>query len=79
MNKTPVVGIITTPFNANTRRKANATNLSYNSYLQGNFVDFYKAQGVRLVPIIYGEPVKVTRDKVSRLNGIVYPGAPTFP
>lgn len=46
----------------------------FKSYILSTYVHFVKSQGARVVPIILGEPEEVTRDKVSKLNGILFPG-----
>ena len=46
----------------------------YDSYILSQFAQFIKAQGARVVPILHNEPEEVIRDKVSKLNGIFFPG-----
>ena len=38
------------------------------------YVKFVEAAGARVVPLIWGEPVEVTMDKLSKLNGVLFPG-----
>jgi len=38
------------------------------------YVDFMMAAGARVVPLIRSDPEDVTLDKLSKLDGILYPG-----
>lgn len=38
------------------------------------YVKFMEASGARVVPLIMGEPDDVTMDKLSKLNGVLFPG-----
>jgi len=38
------------------------------------YVKFVEAAGARVVPLIWGEPEEVTLDKLSKLNGVLFPG-----
>lgn len=38
------------------------------------YVKFMEASGARVVPLILGEPDEVTMDKLSKLNGVLFPG-----
>lgn len=38
------------------------------------YVKYIEASGARVVPIIYGEPEDVTLDKLSKLDGVLFPG-----
>jgi len=46
----------------------------YNSYLMMAYAQFMEAAGARVVPLILGEPKEVTLDKLSKLNGVLFPG-----
>jgi gamma-glutamyl hydrolase len=46
----------------------------YNSYIMKSYADAVEASGARVVPLIVGEPESVTLDKLSKLNGVIYPG-----
>jgi gamma-glutamyl hydrolase len=46
----------------------------YNSYIMKAYVDSLEASGARIIPLIVGEPESVTMDKLSKINGILYPG-----
>jgi len=38
------------------------------------YVKYIESSGARVVPIIYGESKEIVMDKVSKLNGILFPG-----
>jgi len=46
----------------------------YKSYIMKSYVDSVEAAGARVVPIIVGEPWQVTMDKLSKMNGVIFPG-----
>lgn len=46
----------------------------YDSYLMSAYVKFMEGSGARVVPLIWGEPEEVTMDKLSKLNGVLFPG-----
>jgi len=47
---------------------------SYSSYIMDSYVHFVEGAGGRVVPLILGEPEEVTLDKLSKLNGVLFPG-----
>ena len=44
------------------------------SYMMAAYVKFMEAAGARVVPLIWNEPEDVTMDKLSKLNGVLFPG-----
>jgi len=54
--------------------KKNSDFNGYNSYIMSSYVKFFEAAGARIVPLILGEPRQVTLDKLSKLNGVLFPG-----
>ena len=46
----------------------------YNTYIMKSYVDWIEAQGARVVPIIPDDSLDVTRAKVLKLSGVLYPG-----
>ena len=38
------------------------------------YVEFAQSAGARVVPLVVGEPKEVTLDKLSKLNGVLFPG-----
>jgi gamma-glutamyl hydrolase len=71
LNKQPVIGILT-----QTKEKymKGPDFDGYTSYIMSSYVKYMEAAGARVVPIIYGEPMEVTLDKVSKVDGVLFPG-----
>jgi len=46
----------------------------YYSYAMHSYVDFIQSAGARVVPLIMSEPEEVTLDKLSKVNGVLFPG-----
>jgi gamma-glutamyl hydrolase len=71
-NQQPVIGILSQPldpdFDGDSRFDG------YDSYLMAAYVKFVEEAGARVVPLIWGEPAEVTLDKLSKLNGVFFPG-----
>jgi hypothetical protein len=38
------------------------------------YVKYLEQSGARVVPLIMGEPAEVTMEKLSKLNGVFFPG-----
>ena len=38
------------------------------------YVKFMEAAGARVVPLVLGESEKITMDKISKLDGVLFPG-----
>lgn len=68
----PVIGILTQTLEV---EQINNTQFAgYNSYMMTAYVDYIQAAGARVVPLIVGEPREVTLEKLSKLNGVLFPG-----
>lgn len=46
----------------------------YKSYIMASYVQYIQAQGARVVPIINEDSEEVIRDKMSKVNGVLFPG-----
>lgn len=46
----------------------------YSSYIMSTFVTFMESAGARVIPLVRGEPENVTLDKLSKINGVLFPG-----
>jgi gamma-glutamyl hydrolase len=46
----------------------------YKSYIMSSNVEFLQSAGARVVPLIRDDPEEVTLDKLSKLDGVLYPG-----
>jgi len=38
------------------------------------YVKFMESAGARVVPLVYNEPLEVTLEKLSKLDGVLFPG-----
>lgn len=47
---------------------------NYTTYIMATFVDFMVSAGARVIPLVVGEPQNVTLDKLSKVNGVLFPG-----
>ena len=46
----------------------------YGSYIMSAYVRFVQSAGARVVPFLWDEPEEVTLDKLSKVNGVLFPG-----
>lgn len=46
----------------------------YRSYIMSSNVEFLQSAGARVVPLIRDDPEEVTLEKLSKLDGVLYPG-----
>ena len=53
LNEEPVIGILSQPLEES--MKTNPLMKNYSSYILASYVDYVKAQGARIVPIINGD------------------------
>jgi len=47
---------------------------NYTTYIMATFVNFLESAGARVIPLIATESEAVTLDKLSRVNGVLFPG-----
>jgi gamma-glutamyl hydrolase len=46
----------------------------YTSYMMTSYVKYIEARGARVIPILYQDSKEVILDKLSKVNGVLYPG-----
>lgn len=46
----------------------------YETYMMAAYVKFLEAAGARVVPLILNDSIEVTLDKLSKLDGVLFPG-----
>lgn len=46
----------------------------YDSYIMAAYVKFMEAAGARVVPLVMGEDLDLTMEKMSMLDGVLFPG-----
>lgn len=44
------------------------------SYIMAAYVKFMEAAGARVVPLIWNEDWSITEEKLSKINGVLFPG-----
>jgi|TARA_B110000285_G_C14843327_1_gene476374 gamma-glutamyl hydrolase len=71
-NKKPVIGIVAQPLEDTEKNLPEFA--PYKSYIMVAYVDYMKAQGARVIPIINGEDKEVTLDKIHHIDGVFLPG-----
>lgn len=47
---------------------------NYTSYMMAAYVQYIQAQGARVIPITYSDSHEVVLDKLSKVNGVLFPG-----
>ena len=72
LNKQPVIGILTQTLE--TEMQADERFSDYKYYIMSSYVKYIEASGARIVPIIYDETKESIDDKLSKLDGILFPG-----
>ena len=71
-NKQPVIGILSQTYDFDTSGDPRFDN--HTSYIMASYVKFLEAAGARVVPILWNEPEESILKKVSKLDGIHFPG-----
>ena len=73
LDEKPVIGIVSQTIDfhpdPSDHRFDNTT-----SYIMEAYVNFMEAAGAQVVPLIYGEDEAVTKEKLSKINGVLFPG-----
>lgn len=72
INPQPVIGVLSQPMPDSLKddpRFAGKT-----TYLMQAYVDFMEAAGARVIPILSDEDQATTDDKLSKVNGVLFPG-----
>jgi gamma-glutamyl hydrolase len=68
----PIIGIVSQPLDdsmVNDSRFAGT-----DSYMMSAYVKFMEASGARVVPLIWNEPDEIWQEKLSKVNGVLFPG-----
>jgi gamma-glutamyl hydrolase len=72
VNMAPIIGIVSQPLDdsmVNDSRFAGT-----DSYMMSAYVKFMEASGARVVPLIWNEPDEIWQEKLSKVNGVLFPG-----
>lgn len=73
LNMQPVIGIVSQTFDFVPEPEDKRFD-GYNSFVMGAYVKFLEGAGARIVPFVRGEPKNETLDKLSKVNGVLFPG-----
>jgi gamma-glutamyl hydrolase len=71
-NQMPVIGILSQQLTP--EMKEDPAFEGKDSYMMAAYARFMEAAGARVVPLIMGEPLETTLEKMSKLNGVLFPG-----
>lgn len=72
VNPQPVIGILSQPLPASLKKDPRFEGKT--TYLMQAYVDFMESAGARVIPFISDEDQSITDDKLSKVNGILFPG-----
>lgn len=72
LNPQPIIGILSQPLSSDLADDPRFEGTD--SYMMAAYVKFMEAAGARVIPLIWNEPKEVTMDKLSKINGVLFPG-----
>jgi len=68
----PVIGIVTQPLSSSLMKDPQMADKT--SYIMKAYVDWVESAGARVVPLIMTDDNAVTDEKLSKINGVLFPG-----
>jgi len=71
-NPNPVIGVVTQPIGDDLKEDPRFADKQ--TYVMQAYIEWLEAAGARVVPIIMTDDQSVTDDKLSKLNGVLFPG-----
>lgn len=72
-NMQPVIAVISQAITSPTLQK-DPRFTDYSSYVMADYVQFFEGSGARVIPILSTESDADTLDKLSKINGVLFPG-----
>ena len=69
----PVIAVLSQAITSETL-KNDPRFADYSSYVMSDYVQFFAGSGSRVIPILSTESDEVTLDKLSKINGVLFPG-----
>ena len=66
------IGIVSQPLNAIMRGDERFQ--GQHSYIADSYVKFLESEGARIIPLVMDEERKVTDEKLTQVNGVLFPG-----
>ena len=70
-NEKPVIGVVCQPLEDDMTQPIYN---GYKTYIMAAYVKYLEASGARVVPMMTTEDEATTLDKMSKVNGILFPG-----
>ena len=71
-NPNPVIGVVTQPIGDDLKKDPRFADKD--TYVMQAYIEWLESAGARVVPIIMGDDQSVTDDKLSKINGVLFPG-----
>ena len=72
-NEQPVIAVISQAITSETLKNDPRFD-KYTSYVMSDYVQFFEGSGARVIPILSTETEEETMDKLSKINGVLFPG-----
>ena len=72
LNAQPVIGIVSQPLSDS--MKSDPRFEGKTSYIMHAYIDWAESAGARVVPLIMTDENSVTDEKLSKINGVLFPG-----
>ena len=72
VNTYPVIGVVSQPLSEDLKKDPRFEGKT--SYIMQAYIDFMKDAGARVVPIILEDDHSVVDEKLSKINGVLFPG-----
>jgi len=71
INVQPVIGVVAQPLEDG---MTGPEYEGYTTYVMDKYIRFMETSGARVIPLLTGEDESVTLDKLSKVNGVLFPG-----
>ena len=68
----PIIGIVSQPLDESFLDDPRFA--GSDSYMMSAYVKFMEASGARVIPLIWNEPDEIWGEKLSKINGVLFPG-----
>ena len=72
LNAQPVIGIVSQPLSDSMKKDPRFEGKT--SYIMHAYIDWAESAGARVVPLIMTDDNSVTDEKLSKINGVLFPG-----
>ena len=72
VNPNPVIGVVSQPISETLKKDPRFDGKE--TYIMQAYIEWLESAGARVVPLIMTDEQSVTDDKLSKLNGVLFPG-----